>query len=53
MDFSEYTGPSEEWLALEATLPPPPLGLSIEELKACNNTRREQDAVEAMNKLGT
>ncbi|GKZ25816.1 hypothetical protein AbraCBS73388_001627 [Aspergillus brasiliensis] len=39
MDFSQYTGPSEEWLALEATLPPPPADLPNEQLKAVNNTR--------------
>ncbi|PKX89093.1 MFS general substrate transporter [Aspergillus novofumigatus IBT 16806] len=28
-DFSEYTGPSDEWTALESTLPAPTPGLSV------------------------
>ncbi|OJJ66040.1 hypothetical protein ASPBRDRAFT_60048 [Aspergillus brasiliensis CBS 101740] len=39
MNFSQYTSPSEEWLALEATLPPPQADLPNEQLKVVNNTR--------------
>ncbi|KAL5356377.1 Alpha/Beta hydrolase protein [Aspergillus floccosus] len=46
-DFSEYTGPSAEWLALEPTLPALP-DLSVEELKAASNKVREQAAAQAM-----
>jgi hypothetical protein len=46
-DFSEYTGPSAEWVALEPTLPAPP-DLSVEELKAASNKFREQAAAQAM-----
>ncbi|KAL4804104.1 Alpha/Beta hydrolase protein [Aspergillus unguis] len=40
MDFSEYTGPSEEWLALEKHLPAEP-ERSLDELKALVNKTRE------------
>lgn len=40
MDFSEYTGPSEEWIAVARELPPAP-ALSTEELKAVTNKGRE------------
>ncbi|KAF7588414.1 hypothetical protein BBP40_005743 [Aspergillus hancockii] len=32
-DFSEYAGPSDEWIALECTLPAPTPGLSVKPLK--------------------
>ncbi|PCG98451.1 Alpha/beta hydrolase fold-3 [Penicillium occitanis (nom. inval.)] len=46
-DFSEFTGPSAEWLALESTLPPQP-ALSIEELQKVTNGVREKAATQAM-----
>ncbi|KAL4898285.1 Alpha/Beta hydrolase protein [Aspergillus ambiguus] len=46
-DFSEYTGPSAEWVALEATLPPDP-NLGLDELKAASNKLREEAAAKAM-----
>ncbi|PLN78364.1 Alpha/Beta hydrolase protein [Aspergillus taichungensis] len=51
MDFSEYSGPSAEWVALEATLPPPPKQ-SLEELKTFSNNHREAASAEAMIKEG-
>lgn len=45
-DFSEFTGPSAEWLALEPTLPPQP-ALSIEELQKVTNGVRENAATQA------
>ncbi len=50
-DFSQYTGPSAEWLALEATLPAPTPGLSISERKAETNTLRETVSAQAMQPL--
>lgn len=47
-DFSEYTGPSAEWLALEPTLPQLPEDLSVEELKALLNKTREESATRDM-----
>src|ERR1700712_971703 len=47
-DFSEYAGPSAEWLALEPTLPAPPKDLSIEQLKALLNKGREDSAAQDM-----
>lgn len=46
-DFSKFTGPSAEWLALESTLPPQP-ALSIEELQKVTNGVREKAATQAM-----
>ncbi|KAK4149219.1 Alpha/Beta hydrolase protein [Chaetomidium leptoderma] len=51
-DFSSYGGPSDEWLALEATLPAPAAGLSIAERKAATNALRESVSAEAMKTLG-
>ncbi|KAI9368662.1 Alpha/Beta hydrolase protein [Aspergillus egyptiacus] len=48
MDFSEYTGPSDEWAALEAVLPAPTPGLSAEQLKAATNKTREELAAREM-----
>jgi acetyl esterase/lipase len=48
MDFSEYTGPSAEWLALEPTLPALPKDLSVEQLKALLNKGREESAAQDM-----
>ncbi len=50
-DFSAYDGPSAEWLALAATLPPPPLGLSIPELKEATNAGRDAASAAAMQTL--
>ncbi|KAI9046037.1 putative lipase/esterase [Aspergillus affinis] len=47
-DFSQYTGPSEEWLALEATLPALPDFASLEALKAEANAGREAIAAKAL-----
>jgi acetyl esterase/lipase len=47
-DFTEYGGPSAEWLALEATLPAPPKDLSLEQMKALLNKRREDSAAQDM-----
>ncbi|KAK1979194.1 Alpha/Beta hydrolase protein [Colletotrichum cereale] len=41
-DFSQYGGPSEEWLAVEANLPPPPTSLSATELKSVMDQLREE-----------
>ncbi|KAK3904258.1 Alpha/Beta hydrolase protein [Staphylotrichum tortipilum] len=51
-DFSAYDGPSSEWLALAATLPSPPLGLSIPELKEATNAGRDAASASAMQTLG-
>ncbi|KAL2868985.1 alpha/beta hydrolase [Aspergillus lucknowensis] len=51
MDFSEYTGPSDEWIALERDLPPPP-DLTTEELKVAVNKGREDIAARAMVEQG-
>ncbi|KAL0780335.1 hypothetical protein CaCOL14_001670 [Colletotrichum acutatum] len=47
-DFSRYGGPSEEWLAVEAGLPPPQTDLSPSERKNVMNKVRDELAVEAM-----
>lgn len=47
-DFSEYTGPSAEWLALEPILPQPPKDLSVEELKGLLNKGREETSAQDM-----
>ncbi|CAI7569268.1 unnamed protein product [Penicillium bialowiezense] len=47
-DFSEYGYPSAEWLAVEATLPAPPTGLSIEQMKDSQNKLREDSAAQDM-----
>ncbi|PGH10928.1 hypothetical protein AJ79_05173 [Helicocarpus griseus UAMH5409] len=47
-DFSQYTGPSKEWIALEATLPAAPDNLSLEELRNTANKGRDEAAAKAM-----
>ncbi|KAI9926155.1 hypothetical protein MW887_004618 [Aspergillus wentii] len=47
-DFSEYGIPIEEWIALEATLPVPPTGLGLDELKKAMNSDREATAAKEM-----
>lgn len=46
-DFSEFTGPSAEWLALEPTLAPQPT-LSAEEFQKVTNSVRENASAQAM-----
>lgn len=46
-DFSQYTGPSADWLALEPTLPAFPQ-VGIEELKKIVNKSREELAAQAI-----
>jgi len=50
-DFSPYGGPSAEWLALEATLPAPTPGLTIEQRKVETNAHRESVSAAAMKTL--
>ncbi|RSM06608.1 hypothetical protein CDV31_009037 [Fusarium ambrosium] len=50
-DFSEYGGKSSEWLAVEATLPPPPTFGSLEERKMVVNKGREEISAKAMESL--
>lgn len=52
-DFSQYGGPSDEWLAVEAGLPPLPLHLPISELQAAANKGREEIAAEGMKLLAS
>ncbi|KAF2246332.1 alpha/beta-hydrolase [Trematosphaeria pertusa] len=53
-DFSHYGGPSEEWLALEKTLPTTTFDTSLPPsvLKRTVNGTREQASAEAMQTLG-
>lgn len=50
LDFSQYGGPSEEWLALEKTLPALKFDTSVDPvaLKTAVNSEREERAAEAM-----
>jgi hypothetical protein len=50
-DFSQYTGPSADWIALEPTLPPMP-NLPILELRALVNKGREELAAHGMASIG-
>ncbi|GAQ04004.1 carboxylesterase NlhH [Aspergillus lentulus] len=47
-DYSEYSIPTEEWIALEKTLPPPPTNLDVHALKDMFNRAREERAANAM-----
>lgn len=47
-DFSKYGGKSDEWLALEKTLPAPPTNISPEDLKRTTNETRSSNAQEEM-----
>ncbi|KAH0442370.1 hypothetical protein CcaCcLH18_01412 [Colletotrichum camelliae] len=47
-DFSQYGGPSDEWLAVEAGLPSAPAELSVAERKTTTNQVREDMSLEAM-----
>ena len=51
-DFSQYTGPSEEWLALEPTLPAPSEFPSLDALKAEVNARCEAIAAKSLAREG-
>ncbi|KAK3700471.1 hypothetical protein LTR37_015975 [Vermiconidia calcicola] len=51
-DFSGYGGPSEEWIAVEKSLPPAPK-LTQEELKNATNKWREKAAEEEMETLSS
>lgn len=53
MDFSEYGGKSKEWLDLEGSLPPPPTGVGIEDLKRLTNEMRIKAAQEQMQELSS
>lgn len=50
-DFSEYTGPSADWVALEPTIPPMPQ-LPILELRDLVNKGREELAAHGMTNIG-
>ncbi|KFY78704.1 hypothetical protein V499_02197 [Pseudogymnoascus sp. VKM F-103] len=47
-DFSSYGGPSDEWLAVEASLPPPVANQSVSEMILKANEGREAIASKAM-----
>jgi acetyl esterase/lipase len=49
-DFSEYGGPSDEWLAVEATLPAP-LTLDLAERKRTTNAGREEIAAKQLKEI--
>lgn len=51
-DFSEFAGPSADWIALEPTLPAPPTDLSVEELRDFINKGREELAAKGLNEQG-
>ncbi|EFQ90070.1 hypothetical protein CFE70_001522 [Pyrenophora teres f. teres 0-1] len=53
LDFSQYGGPSEEWLAVEKTLPASTFDLSMDPvaLRTAVNAERESRASEAMKLL--
>ncbi|KAL0940144.1 alpha beta hydrolase fold-3 domain containing protein [Colletotrichum truncatum] len=50
-DFSQYGGPSDEWLAVEANLPPVPTGLAMLDRKNIMNKGREEMSAEAMKSM--
>ncbi|KAJ3545728.1 hypothetical protein NM208_g2373 [Fusarium decemcellulare] len=52
-DFSQYGGKSQDWLAVEATLPPPPVFESLEERKRVVNEGREQISAKDMASLSS
>jgi hypothetical protein len=47
-DYSEYSIPTEEWIALEKTLPPPATDLDVHAMKEMFNRAREERAANAM-----
>jgi acetyl esterase/lipase len=52
-DFSSYGGPSDEWLAVEASMPSPVANQTLEEKKRVSNEGREKLAVEDMKPLAS
>lgn len=50
-DFTQYGGKSEEWLALEASLPPPPTFANVYERQRAVNRGREEVSAEDMEQL--
>ncbi|KAL4865920.1 hypothetical protein BDV12DRAFT_173729 [Aspergillus spectabilis] len=52
MNFSEYTGPSAEWIALERDLPKDTPDLTTEQLKAAVNKGREEVAARELVEQG-
>ncbi|KAH7146136.1 Alpha/Beta hydrolase protein [Dactylonectria macrodidyma] len=52
-DFSQYGGKSQDWLAVEATLPPPPVFESLEERQSVVNQGREEISAKAMSLLSS
>ncbi|CAI6081903.1 unnamed protein product [Clonostachys chloroleuca] len=50
-DFSQYGGKSEEWLALEASLPPPPTFADVYESQQAINRGREEVSAADMEQL--
>ena len=54
-DFSEYGGPSEEWLAVEKTIPRPFFDFSVDPkaAKATVNAGREEASARMFEKLGS
>lgn len=52
MDFTAYTAPSAEWLALEPKLPPFPDGLGTLELRKLLNDGREAASAKQMVEQG-
>ncbi|KAL4907910.1 hypothetical protein BDW74DRAFT_166498 [Aspergillus multicolor] len=52
MDFSEYTGPSDEWIALECNLPTDVPDLNPNQLKDTVNKGREEVAAREMIEQG-
>jgi acetyl esterase/lipase len=51
-DFSEYGGPSSEWLAVEATLPLP-LSVDLAERKRITNAGREEIAAKVFKEISS
>lgn len=47
-DYSEFSTPTEEWIAYEKTLPPPPTDLDVHAMKDMINRAREESAANAM-----
>jgi DNA-binding IclR family transcriptional regulator len=52
MDFSEYTGPSDEWIALERDLPADVPDLDPNQLKDAVNKAREEGAARELIEQG-
>lgn len=50
-DFSSYGPACEEWQAIASSLPAPPSGMSLEDLKKSQNSNREKVAAEELKPL--